>query len=178
MQRGVHFDPLRLPLLGGCRARCVRLRCEVVLCTVRPSVQRTSSNARRPTHDTHRGVSDVCCRWRASVSVVGCRFTPVCRARVLLSQEGERERRARAHTVESRESVVLPLLVVHYPVCVLCAVVVVWCVVVCCEETGPLGSDLSLLFAKSRLPLHAGSSRASSTHQSPHSSHTSPSPTR
>lgn len=98
------------------------------------------------------------------MSVVGCRFTPVCRARVLLSQEGERERRARAHTVESRESVVLPLLVVHYPVCVLCAVVVVWCVVVCCEETGPLGSDLSLLFAKSRLPLHAGSSRASSTH--------------
>lgn len=56
------------------------------------------------------------------MSVVGCRFTPVCRARVLLSQEGERERRARAHTVESRESVVLPLLVVHYPVCVLCAV--------------------------------------------------------
>lgn len=139
MQRGVHFDPLRLPLLGGC---------------VRYTYGTVRRRRRRGCRRWCR--SDLICPagWLSARLDVrtyvrtgytrGCVFTPVLCCAVLCASttllRSVVRVRARAHT-PSRES----CCACGRPCCVRCChtvVVVGWCGI---EETSPLGTCLFIL---------------------------------
>lgn len=130
MQRGVHFDPLRLPLLGGCvrytygtvrrrRRRGCRRWCRSVICPV--------VDSRRDSTGTLGVVCLLrCCAALCCVLLLRCCVVSYGCVRVL---------------TPSRES----CCACGRPCCVRCChtvVVVGWCGI---EETSPLGTCLFIL---------------------------------